>query len=637
MAPTVTELANWAAEQKLLPVVGFECLRIGVQPSPDADASDPLFGRILRRLRRCAHEDPGVISPESLHGFVDHLALSRLGVADFTASLGPRSSDEASGSWDDAPDYEDQLHEFTIHLIEASVVAGQTFARNLCDIGATVSLQDHTVRLGDEREQLWQSLDQAIDPALGLKERAEKARHELLKHKRSSSPATWDDSRVLWETFGAQEVSEQVQTLHKEVGIDRAASARIDGASTEFLANLVWHCLRFDSALPPTQDDLAFQLSLVCGAPRFSAGPEAGYIRIRRPARAHIDSEKVVFAEAELSDSLAHILRAREQIIEAISAPSQNPFAERDRFYDALACSLLGAMDQRSGHKRKRNPSLVFTTNFGLEMEQAIARNLRRQHEKFHVLIPVVIDRDPDSEDVDMASTRTDTWLLGTFNKDDELDPSVAEWEWALSGDNSENADTRLPDNIGGPVVVKLCGSPLHGYDIGEPAPRSLNKSRIKDHGELLTGLKSMAEGSMLSNLGLTDDGIMHHATVVSEFEHFRTVPQHAFLDSRSLPGWVPDLVNRKRDHLVFLGPSIDDWLDRLWVFVQVQMVYGDASLRSRRRMDQRRLIAVRDEFDPLDSLIMESLGIEQMEAQYSAIGTALSRLNVYLERSQDR
>lgn len=197
-------------------------------------------------------------------------------------------------------------------------------------------------------------------------------------------------------------------------------------AHLEWLGDLLWHTLRFDTPIYPSPGDLAFQLS-VCASP------------FTPPRREKIGTIA--------SLALPALVDKVKMWLEKSSAEDQH------EIYHAVARALCDAWN-----KQKRGPTsfarsapLAVTTNFDNELELILHR-ARISH---HILFPVHCRRKSiQDHGMPIPPEERQEWMLYTEAWSEEEEYPVPSW-LVLGRDELEVLD------FAGPLLVKLYGSPL--------------------------------------------------------------------------------------------------------------------------------------------------------------------------------
>jgi TIR domain-containing protein len=345
--------------------------------------------------------------------------------------------------------------------VEASELFTKAMGEEIQSFADINNLQVSLVSLQKERQPLLDSLIEAVKvvealelslvaepPELGL---------GLIGIKRQ---LIW----LTWTVFSQDLLNRKVKDSEVGAWVDRypfeglTSMPQFDTPSlhmsqVEWIADLLWHTLRFDVPLYPTRKELAFQFSLC-----FS----------RAPGIEHGTDETAVPEEESARTALIR------RILADYHGSDRSQKREVPVLYRALvgaACYRLGEVQEQFGIdlsraepsrnaylRAERSPRLVINANLDMEVEQAF----EKKGLSFDVLLPVYVE----FSRWDGPVRRAPDWLLG-FDDRRRGQPT-----WMLWGNRFEsNVIQRLRDRIGFPLVVKLYGSPLQPL----PAPQEVS------------------------------------------------------------------------------------------------------------------------------------------------------------------
>lgn len=280
-----------------------------------------------------------------------------------------------------------------------------------------------------------------------------------------------------------------------------------------WLADLLWHTLRFESPLYPSPKDLAFYFGLCCG-------------RATLPRRISLERAALFASDEERVTLVCSALRGYASRRDASGSSSQRLFRCLTR------ATLFGLREREIEHASEASmpswkawrrvstaskPHVIINVNFDMELE----RELLNAEESFAVLMPVRVQYRQLGE----VFSHND-WLLTLRIADRK------ENEWLLWGDLDESTVQLVRDRLPGPLIMKVCGSPL------QELPKALEKI-------------SIANARYVNEA--TIEGLKHRL-IVSEIDlvtHF--VPR----------GWRSLLAARSRV-LCFIGHSTADLASQL-------------------------------------------------------------------------
>lgn len=337
---------------------------------------------------------------------------------------------------------------------------------------------------------------------------------------------------------------------------DRATSdIELSLHQLEWVADAVWHTLRFDKAAYPRADELAFQISLLTSA---------------------VFSPRMELVTAA---QLAHVILPQSTIAswfrqyQGVSSPPK-----MREFYDALAKILCAQFKGYQSHFTPNSgnqtqslhgfQSVAFSTNFDLEMENALNRS--DDLTKFHVLVPV----NAYFSDEPLPELE---WLFGTVQRGNSVERP--DWQWF-----PKNKEPK-PNELKGPIVIRLHGSPL----LELPNPEDL-----RENGALLAEYERF-----------------EHATVMSEREYLQNI-----VWKDPLPDFFNTILLQKNRVLFFLGHFLDEWNTRLRLFSQVRRRNAPASNAKR--------IAISRSHDPYRSAVLSGIGIHRWIGDLEEVSKAV-------------
>ena len=309
------------------------------------------------------------------------------------------------------------------------------------------------------------------------------------------------------------------------LGVTRHARKDLRLDEVAWLDDLVWYTLRCRTAAYPTSAELAFQLGLMTNTIR---GLRRG--SLAPAAELHADYERQ-----------AESIRAWCQLCEAGQPPLK------------LHLGLAAALQLQFEHRRKKahgSFSMAFTTNYDRELERAFDH----LELTYHVVFPVYVSLPRRSLPAGEA------WLFTTVAPRSGHRPSD------LRDCTSWEAPDLAPEQIDGPIVVKLHGSPLDRL----PCPAAV---------------------------GAPPSYLIHHLIVLSESSYLGAI-------KRALPPWMHAELKDPYRELWFLGHSLVDWDVRLWLHErQIGGVGGAGTARMN-------AVAVDRSFDPHTMAILGPLGV---------------------------
>jgi hypothetical protein len=311
----------------------------------------------------------------------------------------------------------------------------------------------------------------------------------------------------------------------------------------EWIAQLIWYTLSYDAHAYRTNEELAFQLSL---------------------EERHFEERLTPADAAQLRGSLAG-QRITAWFKEYVDSGSN----EMRSFYDTIARVLATQYSVSLEPSTYRYPveAVAISTTFDMEMEEALSR---QNLSMIHVAVPVRAYTAGEPREVHLR------WLLGTSERDTVL--MKPDWHWFPDDSHQQ------PDEIGGPLVIKLHGSPLHNL----PDPAELGGSTAYRH--------------------------LEHALTISESEHLENI---LLLDA--LPNFFKGIISDQRRTFFLLGQSVSDWNVKLRLF---DVAYPDRVQVAA----NRRLIAVNERFDPYRTSVLDALRIDRWEGKLEDLASLINQ-----------
>lgn len=385
--------------------------------------------------------------------------------------------------------------------------------------------------------------------------------------------------------LGADGIEVRLQSMIK----DFATLKRLDGALVEWLTDLFWHTLIFESPCYPRPDELAFQLSLAANAS--SAHPTRKY-------------EPTAMVERHADDRFR---RAIKYSIRRAMKGGDNAPRVRGRLQDAAAASLVAQFRVRQAQPLRHPFPIAISLTSDLELEKSLA--FHGQCGVFHVAFPVV-------HAMTLKGKGTLRWIVGTFKGGGADLPTTADQVWAnlsapIDGwrwlndvvrpgfEIDEPGDGREERSVRGPLILKVNGSPLH-HVLGDASA----------HQHLAPDLQRSIRLGELPPSRVADKPLGHliHVPAVTELD----VLQLAQIDDWSrgarqqdegqhkaglpLP-LVNELMSPNRFWLI-AGHDLSDWSARLQLFGQISRSVltedGSQALAVSRKtdVDRARLLA---------------------------------------------
>lgn len=331
-----------------------------------------------------------------------------------------------------------------------------------------------------------------------------------------------------------------------------------------WIGDLLWHALRFDLSYYPTSAELAFQLSLQSVYTAAVMGPTPTL--------------------AQAAENVRDVTSLLSAWFTAYSKPR-----DKSGFYRTIARFLIESHKRYvtvTGRRFRRYPfPMALTTNYDQELENAIAE----AGSSYAVVIPVFVQTAPLKR-----VGRMHRWAIWLMKAVSQSGHRTTLWSQAGYPPNSHRSDPEhlFLDDIPGPLIVKLHGSPMEVLPSGHDSVRGLPTHVVES---IMSGLWSVS---------------FAHRIVISESDYLRDMRE-------GLPYWLHDTLQDARRSLFFLGHSIGDWNLRLRI---ADSWAHDSSADSYKRFAVNLATG-------FDRAFMSSLGIAQVVSDLELVQHALTRL----------
>lgn len=400
----------------------------------------------------------------------------------------------------------------------------------------------------------------------------------------------------------------------------RSSDLPLSGAIIEWLADLLWHVLTCDSAVPPSQSELAFHMNLRQTAPQQST------FRRSRPGEYRGEASDLSDGHRD-RDEMTSKITARMAQYDAGYGDDEWDWEndERIRLTRTIAATLAVCWDHRLRQLKKQDSAppphpIALVSSYDLMLERQLLE-ISGVGEAFHVVVPVWTD----------TGTQTElAWLWGTYTKQRGFfkperlrshEGGSLQWHWfdrENYGDAGEGS-VKSPE-VRGPIVVKINGSPLMRLSTtAEPAePHQL-------------GLRPMDN---------RDDETLEPATIFSEYDSLASIITLAGRSNEGLSASVASALSWESRGWVFLGDSFPDWIPRLRLLFSAKELLGTRG-RGRKRGPRstsiRTKIAVDRAFDWPELAILDALKVQPFAgnlaqlSQYPKAITTDERLQDFL------
>jgi hypothetical protein len=335
------------------------------------------------------------------------------------------------------------LHQFRRALLRAAAKMGAMFGdsmrRNITAVLDSHLASVQTLRGDSELQELREVLIRACMLAYELREGGREGDHELSAqfssrgvYERLSELASrvvggWLSSdtrfrlRIQLSKPPGTAVLSRLKVPEQAEGQSEPEPPLLYFRDLEWLAELLWYCFRFDAAAYPSNEELAFQVTI--DERHFEQKPNIGDAA---QLRGTLDGRR-------LSDWYSHYHPIQPEANDGMRV-----------FYDTLARMLAAQYKEYvSGDHLELDemPAVAFSTAFDLELEEAL---LRCTPDPCHVAIPVRIVRSRRLNDSQMR------WLLGTVMPGG--DPKRPEWQWF------PDYSPLLPESVEGALVMMILG-----------------------------------------------------------------------------------------------------------------------------------------------------------------------------------
>ena len=360
------------------------------------------------------------------------------------------------------------------------------------------------------------------------------------------------------------------------------------GSTVEWLTDVLWHALTFDSPCYPTREELALQVSLAVDSP------------------SPIEKvELTALAPWGLEQNWEPYRHAMSRTLTGLQGGSR-AVPPVGKLHAALASSLGRSYRKwrQEGAKKadERVPgpaSLAITLTTDLELERALATDEGGSY--YHVAFPMVLT---SANHNNRGHLR---WVVGTFesgvpNDDPDLWQRLVRpvGEWQLLNDVAESFvlagyGTGLQGGLEGPLVLKANGSPLH-----EVEPDLADNPALRDGflREISTARPERVRGRR--------GGKARHVPATTELDilQLTQVDQWAMGSDNGragLPTYIRKLLEGPTRGWLILGHDLSEWSSRLQLFTQISLSSlvqpsrnGDSRVRERtlavvRKADEQR------------------------------------------------
>lgn len=347
----------------------------------------------------------------------------------------------------------------------------------------------------------------------------------------------------------------------------------------QWLADLIFHSFSWEATFYPTNDELAFRAALRIDTSRQASDMRPPYVSVfERGIRGSLTKDVSTWFSRYGKD------------------PDGMPQQMTD-FYRAIALLL----QIQHSHWKGTDPMKRFEpVVFSLSLDQEVERALRNCQSLTHYCVALPVEATLQDSPEKQVHQR---WLLAAFDRDGGHWKET--WAWY-------NPAMTMDEDIKGPVVVKLHGSPLQKL----PKPIALEDCASR---RCPPGHVAMSRGDCVYSDPL------EHCTSVSASGCMQDI-----IVLKNLPDFFQRILKSSRD-FCFLGVSTSEWDAHLRI---ADFVFPPPQ---RRLNPDRVMIAIDERFDEYQSSILDSLGIERWQGTLQQFTThLLEYLDEYLDRIAD-
>lgn len=342
----------------------------------------------------------------------------------------------------------------------------------------------------------------------------------------------------------------------------------ISGAVVEWLSDLFWHVVISGAGVPPSQGELSFYLNLHVPSDRSPSN--------RFFSRAHPGEYRGPDHET-LTTDLEDLLKKYDSGLEEEARDWTRP---REKFAWTMALTLLESFRR----ERRERFTVALLSDYDLMLERAMLE-LLDEGEQFHVVTPATVKGDGGSRY---------EWLMGTFTKEADSEPNLAEPEWEWFSKRPSWIEKKP-----GPILVRLAGTPL--FKVSEKAGKELVAVKSRETQELKPVAVFSEHDSAQAIMALTP-------SPNSE----RGLQRELMVEGRL--GW-------KGRGWVFFGHRFSDWLPRLQLLITALMLAQGKEEDCREELPRYK-IAISRRFDWPERALLKALEIETAPEELSRVAT---------------
>lgn len=356
--------------------------------------------------------------------------------------------------------------------------------------------------------------------------------------------------------LGATGLSSRLRHLGEVISRDKSLHC----TTVEWLTDVLWHVLTFDSPCYPSREDLALQVSL---AEDSETPVQKVELTALTPAGIFQDWEAYGHA---LSRTLQG-LRGADRPVPAVGPLHRALSASLYRSFD----KWRGQASQPAGRRAPAPIALAITLTTDLELERALATD-DGGSSHYHVAFPMILTNANHNYRGHLR------WVVGKFAaRLDQTDPGfwdsltrpVGPWrllndvaeEFVLSGFNSA-----LPGGLAGPLLLKVNGSPLHVID-----------PELAENPSLRNDFEQEISGAASDRVAGRRGGRAMHVPATTELDilQLTQVDQWAMGASNGRAG-LPTIIRKALEEptrrWLIVGHDLPEWSSRLQLYTQISL-----------------------------------------------------------------
>jgi len=346
-----------------------------------------------------------------------------------------------------------------------------------------------------------------------------------------------DDADQVKQLLGHQSIILRLNAIRSGLK-DRT----LRGPVVEWLTDLAWHALIFDSPCYPSPSELAFQVSVAAST------TDHPFHRL----------EPTAMADRQDANKFRRIMKlAMRRALPAGEAPAGEPGA----IQAAVASALYDQhqrWDEALDHNHRHPFPIAISLTTDIELERALARHAgsTRGPRSFFVAFPIVIVR-PNNETAGELR-----WIAGEFRAQ-AFETGAALWHGLTNpiDDWHELGTYYVPEqlhvNLAGPLVLKVNGSPLHhvATDLSEHPHLSNELQLSRNPGAQLLHAPAITELDVLQ---------------LAQVDQWALGAKESSDRRAGLPSPIYSEFEDERRTWLLMGHDLMDWSSRLQLFIQI-------------------------------------------------------------------